>query len=63
MWLACHLRLMEQLVLVPVCEFGGMCLWVHMWVWDALKICGSDSLQNLSLFNSKKKIALTIVAV
>ena len=44
---------MEQLVLVPVCVFGGVYLWVHRWVWEAVKISGTNSLQIFHCLTAK----------
>lgn len=51
---ACHRGLMKPLTLVPVHVFGGVYLWVHKWVWEAVKITGTNSLQIFNCFNSEK---------
>lgn len=58
MWLACHRGLVGQLVLGPVY------LWVHRWVWEAVKIGGTDPLQIFHFsFLQQKNDSLTTVAV
>lgn len=49
MWLACHRGLVGHLVL------GPMYLWVHRWVWEAVKIGGTDPLQIFLFFFFQQK--------